>query len=640
MSSPKHLQLSDASKYQLLVDSITDYAIYMLDPDGHVVSWNSGARRFKGYEAAEIIGSHFSRFYTPEDRAAGVPARALATAAEDGKFETEGWRVRKDGTRLWTHVVIDPVRDIEGNLLGFAKITRDLTERKKAQDDLLKSMEQFRLLVQGVTDYAIYMLDPRGHVSSWNSGAERIKGYSAAEIIGQHFSVFYVPEEQLKELPQKGLAIASAQGRFEKEGIRVRKDGTRFWAHVVIDAIRDERGELLGFAKITRDITERIETQRSLEQAREALFQAQKMEAVGQLTGGIAHDFNNLLTAVMGSLELLRKRVPAEPKITALMDNAVLGIQRGAALTQRMLAFARRQDLHTSSVSVADIVQEMGGLLEKSLGLRMKMEIRFPVALPPVEADANQLETAVLNLAVNARDSMPNGGTILISGYQESVGPHHATRLKPGQYVCLSVSDSGHGMNEAVLSRAMEPFYTTKGVGKGTGLGLSMIHGMAEQSGGRLVLRSMQGIGTTAEIWLPVSNRPVEAESIASAPLAPGLRPLNILVVDDDELVLNNIVQMLEDSGHSVIRTSSGPEALQVLGSPHQIDILVTDHAMPEMTGVQLATEALSQRPELPILLVSGYVEIQGEIDPRIGRLAKPFSQAELLEGIAGVLPR
>jgi CheY-like chemotaxis protein len=364
------------------------------------------------------------------------------------------------------------------------------------------------------------------------------------------------------------------------------------------------------------------------------------MEAVGQLTGGVAHDFNNLLTAVMGSLELLRKRVPADPKITALLDNAVLGIQRGAALTQRMLAFARRQDLHTSSTSVPDLVREMSGLLEKSLGPLMKLEVRFPVVLPPVEADANQLETAVLNVALNARDAMADGGTILIFGHQEAVGPEHATRLKPGQYVCLSVSDSGHGMNETVLSRAMEPFYTTKGVGKGTGLGLSMIHGMAEQSGGRLMLRSLKGIGTTAEIWLPVSNRPVEADSIASAPLAPSLRALKILVVDDDELVLKNIVQMLEDSGHSIIHVSSGTEALQVLGSQDQIDVLLTDHAMPGMTGLQLAAEGLKQRPDLPVLLVSGYVEIQAEIDPRIGRLAKPFSHAELLEAIAGVLPQ
>ncbi|MDB5423464.1 MAG: sensor hybrid histidine kinase [Phenylobacterium sp.] len=267
--------LSDDGRYRLLVDSITDYAIYMLDVDGRVTSWNAGARRFKGYEAQEIIGEHFSRFYTAEDRAADVPGGALRAAVEEGRFEAEGWRVRKDGTRFWAHVVIDPIRTSAGELVGFAKVTRDLTERRAAEETLRQSERQFALLVQGVTDYAIYLLDVNGLVTNWNAGAQRIKGYLPHEIIGEHFSRFYVEEDRVAGMPARALQAAVSEGRFEKEGWRQRKDGSRFWAHVIIDPIKDDGGQLIGFAKITRDITERRESQRALDQAREALFQSQ-----------------------------------------------------------------------------------------------------------------------------------------------------------------------------------------------------------------------------------------------------------------------------------------------------------------------------------------------------------------------------
>ena len=286
----------------MLVEAVTDYAIYMLDPTGIVTSWNPGARRFKGYEESEIIGEHFSRFYTEEDRRTELPQRALQTAEREGKFESEGWRVRKDGSRFWAYVIIDPIRDSEGKLVGFAKVTRDLTQRRAAEAELRRSQEQFRLLVQGVTDYAIYLLMLDGTVASWNAGAERIKGYKPGEVIGQHFSIFYPPEDCDAGLPAIALETARRDGRFESEGLRVRKDGTTFWANVVIDVIRDGEGRVIGFAKITRDITERKSAEETLERTREALVQSQKMEAIGQLTGGVAHDFNNLLMAIQGSL--------------------------------------------------------------------------------------------------------------------------------------------------------------------------------------------------------------------------------------------------------------------------------------------------------------------------------------------------
>ncbi|RZA05198.1 MAG: PAS domain-containing sensor histidine kinase, partial [Moraxellaceae bacterium] len=296
----------DAERFRLLVQSVNDYAIYMLSPEGIVISWNSGAQRFKGYVADEIIGEHFSRFYRPEDRERGLPITALQTARERGKFEDEGWRVRKDGTYFWASVVIDPVYDQDANLVGFAKVTRDITERKEAADALHASEEQFRLLVQGVTDYAIYMLSSDGIVTNWNAGARRIKGYEADEVIGSHFSRFYTHEDQQTGLPTTALSKAAELGAFESEGWRVRKDGTQFWAHVVIDSIRDDAGNLIGFAKVTRDVTERRKASDDLQKSQAALFQAQKMESIGLLTGGIAHDFNNLLNVMSNSVALLR----------------------------------------------------------------------------------------------------------------------------------------------------------------------------------------------------------------------------------------------------------------------------------------------------------------------------------------------
>lgn len=626
--------LQDEGRFRVLVDAITDYAIYMLSPEGHVTSWNSGAQRFKGYRASEILGQHFSRFYLDADREAGLPARALAIATNEGRFEGEGWRQRKDGTRFWAHVIIDPIRHSSGELIGFAKITRDLTERRAAENALKRSEEQFRLLVQGVSDYAIYMLDPEGNVTSWNSGAERIKGYRSEEIIGRHFSTFYTDEDRLNGLPQQALATARRDGRFEKEGWRQRKDGSRFWASIVIDAIRDDFGEIIGFAKITRDITEKMETQRALERTREELFQAQKMEAIGQLTGGIAHDFNNLLMAVLGSLEILKKRMPPDPALSPLVDNAMLGARRGAALTQRMLAFSRRQELQVERIDVSALLRGMMDMVSRSLGPVASLETEFPESLPAISTDPAQLETAVLNLVVNARDAMPGGGLIRVKATEERIA--EGGILPAGHYVRVAVSDNGEGMDEETLKQAATPFFTTKGVGKGTGLGLSMVQGLAGQSGGKLVLKSRLGEGTTAELWFPAA----EAEDVVEQPeqSAPETvnspRPLRILAVDDDGLVLMNTALMLEDLGHTVCEATTGVEALGILRQK-SFDLVISDHAMPRMTGSQLALAIRSEWPDMPVILATGFAEIPeggGIID--VPRLGKPFSQAQLAEAI------
>ncbi len=627
------IQLSD-SAYRLLVESITDYAIYMLTPEGIVASWNAGAQRFKGYEAKEVIGRHFSEFYTEEDRRAGVPERALETALREGTFESEGWRVRRDGSHFWTHVVIDPVRDETGKHVGFAKIIRDLTERRKAEESFRQSEQQFKLLVQGVTDYAIYMLDPDGRVSSWNAGAQRIKGYLPDEIIGQHFGRFYTETDRQNGEPLKALNAALKSGRFEKEGTRVRKDGSEFLASVVIDPIRDDDGKLIGFAKITRDVTERKIAERTIEKAREALFQSQKMDAIGQLTGGVAHDFNNLLMAVLGSIELVRKRLPEDPRITPLLDNAIQGARRGKALTQRMLAFARRQELNIEAIDIPNLVRGMTDLLQSSLGPQVSIETRFPLALAVAHGDTNQMELALLNLAVNARDAMPAGGRIVIAAREETLTLTDGAT--PERYVCVSVTDTGEGMDEATLAHATEPFFTTKGVGKGTGLGLAMVHGMAEQSGGRFMIKSRKGEGTTAEIWLPVATGlsrevPAQHQQQEAAPCG----ALKILAVDDDGLVLMNTAAMLEELGHTVFEANSGPDALEILRKNPSIDLIITDQAMPRMTGVQLAQAARADFPDLPVILATGYAELPSGVDIKLLKLAKPFSERDLAKAIS-----
>jgi PAS domain S-box-containing protein len=612
----------------LLVQSVSDYAIYMLDPEGIVSSWNPGAQRLKGYRADEIIGQHFSRFYTAEDRATGLPQRALKTALETGEFKHEGWRVRKDGSRFWASVVVDPIRDESGNHIGFAKVTRDLTERRKSEQALRQSEERFRLLVQGVTDYAIYMLDPLGYVSSWNAGAERFKGYTAEEIIGHHFSRFYQEEDRAAGVPDRALEAARTEGRFEAEGWRVRKDGKRFWAHVVIDAIRDENGRLFGFTKITRDLTERKAAQDALESSRDEFFQSQKMEAIGQLTGGVAHDFNNILAAISGSIEIAQRRLAAGQDPGQFLNNALQGAQRGATLTQRLLSFARKQELELAPLDVVAVIRETAGMLERTIGSDVTLQTRFPARLPLVLADRTQLELALVNLIVNARDAMPDGGLIeLVIDCPES-------ETKECELVRLKVIDEGIGMDETTRARATEPFFTTKGVGKGTGLGLSMVQGMAEQCGGHLVIDSEPGEGTSIEIWLPVAHEPAHEGAAVKPPAPAKTKSLRILAVDDDAIVLLNTVTMLQDLGHDVIEMHSGPEALDALAA-EEFDLLLSDYAMPGMNGGELIDRAREVRPGLRAAIVSGYADLPEGSALDVPRLGKPFSESDLAMLIA-----
>lgn len=635
-AKPKGKTFSQNDRYRLLVEAVVDYAIYMLDTNGLIRSWNSGAKRIKQYEQSEVLGKHFSLFYTPEDLATDLPGRALKTADESGRFEGEGWRIRKDGTRLWALVIIDPIRDSDGALIGFAKITRDLTERKAAEQALLQSEQQFSLLVQGVTDYALYMLDPSGVITTWNAGAQRIKGYKPAEVIGNHYSMFFQEEDVDNNVPQRALETVVREGRYEGQGQRLRKDGSAFVAHVVIDPIKNEQGELVGFAKITRDVTESVQAQQEIKETREALFHAQKLESLGQLTGGIAHDFNNLLMVILGSLELAKKRVPQDSKTFSLLNNAIAGAQRGATLTQRMLAFARRQELDPQPVDVGDLIRNMSELLSRMLGAGIRVNTQFPLVLHPVLVDVSQLEMAVMNLVINARDAMEGQGRILISAREDSFP---SRQNESESLICISVIDTGPGMSDATLQRAMEPFFTTKGAGKGTGLGLSMVQGLAAQSRGHFVLKSTVGEGTTAELWLPVAvvdpNQSTLLASSSSTLDIPPQQSLNILLVDDDPLVLMSTGAMLEDLGHHVVPTAGGLAALAFLAQGESFDLVITDMAMPDMTGIELANKIESLFPTLPIILSSGFAEISQDFQTALTRLPKPFDQSALAKVIA-----
>jgi PAS domain S-box-containing protein len=613
-------------RFELLVSSVTDYAIYMLDATGRIVTWNAGAERYKGYKAGEIVGQHFSRFFTDEDRAADLPARALRIAAREGRFENEGWRVRKDGTRFWAHVVLDPIRGDDGALIGFAKITRDVTERNERQKALFESEQRFRLLVQGVRDYAIYMLDPTGQISNWNSGAEAIKGYRADEIVGQHFSRFYTEEDRAGGEPARALATALREGKYENEAWRVRKDGSLFWASVVIDPIYDEDGRHVGFAKITRDVTERKRAQEEVEEARAAVAQSQKLQALGELTGGIAHDFNNLMTVIAGSAELLLKRpdMPEEKK-RRYLDAISETTKRATTLTSHLLAFGRRQPIRPEVLDLNLRLDAFAEMLSRTLGSRIEIVLELAPALPPVEVDPTELETALLNAAFNARDAMPEGGCLTI-----------ATGRR-GELVWIELRDTGEGMAKEVIDRAFEPFFTTKEVGKGTGLGLSQIHGFAAQAGGGAEIQSEPGHGTTVRILLPASAKPVAAASPDTPPieLPDGLR---VLVVEDNDQVREFACNLLVELRCEVLAAACGAEALELLGR-EQVDLLFSDIVMPGMSGLELAATVRERDEQVPILLASGYsAEIVRSGTTPFSVLAKPYGGEALSAAVASVL--
>jgi PAS domain S-box-containing protein len=530
--------------------------------------------------------------------------------------------------------------------LGCVLLVGALRRSGHAHAALAASEERFRLLVQGVQDYAIYMLDPEGNVVSWNEGAARIKGYRPEEIIGRNFSLFYEPEAQQEGEPQRVLASAVADGGFEGEGWRVRKDGSRFWASVAVTPLYDATGKLRGFAKITRDLTTTRLNQEALEQSREQLMQAQKMEAVGQLTGGVAHDFNNLLTAIIGSLELLGRRDRSE-RNRRLIETARRAAEQGAGLTQQLLAFSRQQPLAPEVLDINRLVAGMSDLLRRTIGAGIAIETVLAGGLWRTRIDPNQFQSALLNLALNARDAMEGGGKLTIETANAYLDDDYAARhaeVTPGQYVLVAVSDTGTGMSREVMDRAFEPFYTTKTEGRGTGLGLSQVFGFIKQSGGHIKLYSEPGQGTTVKLYLPryLGSDVTDARGEHSRTAAQPAKGATVLLVEDDPNVREFSAFALQGLGYRVLEAADAASALGVLEQNPDIDLMFTDVGLPGSNGRQLAEQARRRAPHLKILFTTGYarnaVVHNGILDHGVELLAKPFTVEALGRRLAEML--
>ncbi len=491
-------------------------------------------------------------------------------------------------------------------------------------DALRRSEERYRALYRG-TPLPLHSLDADGRIEQISDAWLRLTGYDRDEVVGRPFDIFLTREsvDQVRAIDLPALLRNGVL--LDRDYRMVTKRGD---VRDVVASARVERSAEGRFLSVVGGLTDVTDRKR----AEQALQQAQKIEAIGQLTGGIAHDFNNLLAVVIGNLDLLLRQVPEGSRAHRLVGNAMEGANRGASLTQRLLAFARRQDLRPESVDVASLVRGLSEMLERSLGPQIRVETNFAPRLPPAHVDAHQLELAILNMAVNARDAMPGGGSLTISASEEVARADEHART--GRFVRVDIVDDGAGMDAETLARASEPFFTTKGVGKGTGLGLSMVQGLAVQSGGFLRIDSAPGAGTRISLWLPVADAPC-ATVAARVEDVPELPPLVILVVDDDELVLANTAAMLEDLGHFVLKSMSGPDALTQLRKSRHVDLMVTDQMMPGMTGVQLASAVRQKRPHLPILLVSGFAELATQEETSFDFLHKPFSQAVLARAVA-----
>src|SRR5215472_12823371 len=505
-----------------------------------------------------------------------------------------------------------------------------MVQKIKQQRDLFESERSFRLLVENVADYALYMLDPTGVITSWNIGGQRIKGYSSAEILGQHFSRFYTETDRANGRPARALRIAREQGRYEEEGWRVRKDGTFFWASVVIDPIRED-GRLIGFAKITRDITERRDAQLRLEEMQKHLAEAQKLDALGQLTGGVAHDFNNILMIISGSLHFLKKNAGTDAKMQRAVSAIETATRRGAALTSQLLTFARRQSVNPQMIDLADRMEAIRDVLDTGAGSSVQLAFDLERPIWPVTVDVSELETALVNLVINARDAMPAGGTITIA-------VRNAAADTPDEcdFVAISVEDSGQGIAPDVLAKIFDPFFTTKPVGKGTGLGLSQVHGFAHQAGGSVKVESELGKGTTVTILLPRERSGALADKHTVSEMAGSG---TVLLVEDNPDVASVSSSLLEQLGYIVRRVADAEAALREI-ERNNVDLVFSDIVMPgKIDGLSLARRLREIRPDLPILLATGYSEAAAGVRGDFPILRKPYEIHELSRAIAK-LPR
>ena len=627
--------LADANTHLMEAQRLANLGSWSWDVLTDAISWSEQLFEIYGLRPDQFKGTlqEFIGFIHPDDRAQVYDS--IAAALKSGThFSHEERIICPDGSMRHLHSVGEVIRDESGAAVRMLGICLDVTERKQAERALQDTEQNYRLLLKGARDYAIYMLDAQGRVRTWNDGAQRLKGYDADEIIGRNFSIFLPEEVHPGDMAERALAAAARAGQFEAQTWLVRKGGDRFYASVVMDAIRNDAGELIGFAKLVRDITTQHEAQLAIEQAREQLTQAQKMEALGQLTGGIAHDFNNLLMIVSGYAQILQSRL-REAKDVQAVEAIRAAANRGEKLTRQLLAFSRRQQLVPVVVDLREHIDAVRDMLVPSLRGNIELVCDIEDKVWPVEVDLGELELALVNIAVNARDAMPDGGTITLSARNVVLKPGSAAGSLAGEFVALAIIDTGAGMPADVLQRVFEPFFTTKPIGKGTGLGLSQVHGFASQSGGAVTVSSEPGDGTVVTIYLPRSTKTTSANAGEAAASSGDETHGTVLVVEDSRAVAEVTTSLLEQLGYRVVRAENAAEALRHLQQGIGVDLLFSDIVMPgAINGIGLAQICQERFPDIPVLLTTGFSDAAQAADGRFEILRKPFELAALEHAI------
>jgi PAS domain S-box-containing protein len=631
--------LADANIQLKEAQRLANLGSWSWDVEKGRVFWSDQLYAIYGIRHEQFGGTvaEFLNFVHPDDRARVEQSIEAALNARR-EFSHEERILRPDGSIRHVHSIGEVVRDDKGKPVRMLGVCLDVTERKQAERALRETEQNYRLLLKGARDYAIYMLDLDGRVRTWDEAAERLKGYKPEEIIGRHFRMFLPEEIRGTDLADEALIAAAREGQFEGELWLVRKDNSRFFASVVMDAIRDDTGDLVGFAKLVRDITAQHEAQMALEEAREQMTQAQKMEALGQLTGGVAHDFNNLLMIVSGYAQILQGRLK-DAKDKQAVEAIRAAASRGEKLTRQLLAFSRRQQLMPVSVDLRRRIDAMRDMLVPSLRGNIELVCDIEEKIWPVEVDLGELELALVNMAVNARDAMPDGGSITLQARNVVLQPGSAAGALSGDFVALAIIDTGAGMPPDVVARVFEPFYTTKPVGKGTGLGLSQVHGFAMQSGGAVTVSSEPGKGTVVTIYLP------RGRAQPSTPAADGQSGLagstqgTVLLVEDSREVADVTSTLLEQLGFRVVRAENATEALRHLQQGLHFVLLFSDIVMPgPMNGLALAQTCRDNYPDIPVLLTTGYSDAARMADGRFDILRKPFELSTLEQAIETVI--
>jgi PAS domain S-box-containing protein len=626
--------------------AMPDYALLLLDPCGHILSWNRGAEVIKGYQADEVIGRHFSCLYPPEDVAAGKPQQDLETAALTGRVQEISERLHKDGSRFLADVVITAIRGSDGELLGFGKITRDITERTAAEAKVKASETKLRSLIDTVLDTVVdglITIDRQGAIQSYNKACISLFGYAPDEVLGCNVRML-MPEPYHSEHDRYLAAyLATAEPKIIGIGREVmgrRKDGTTFPMELAVG--ESAEGGNHSFVGIIRDLTER----REAEKQRDQLRQAQKMEAVGQLTGGLAHDFNNLLAIIIGNLDLLRELRQDDTVTDELVRDALDSALRGADLTRRLLAFARRQPLQPERADINELIGGIVKLLTRTLGENIAIELALASNIWPVQIDRAQFEAVIANLATNARDAMPRGGALLIDTRNGRLDAAYAAahaEVTPGDYVVVEVSDSGCGMPPEIVARIFEPFFTTKEQGQGTGLGLSMVFGLVKQSGGHITVYSEINKGTTFRLYLPRGDATASHVDERQDERVISGGSETILVVEDNPGLRRIVLRQLSEAGYHVLEASDASAAMAIIESRTPIHLLLTDIVMPgEMDGRDLLRVAVARRPMLRTLLTSGFPDARlggsGAHSTGSRLLSKPYRKQELRQAVREVL--